>query len=151
VWLFSGAALKAGADGKAERLWLKDAWSYTPVTRSGERQLAESSPVGWAKQPDLPRVAVAAPGPAPVVDGKILILGGDDGALVNFEPKSAHPGFPREVLAFDTKSQTWSKVGEVPFSLVTTNAVLWNNDIVIPGGEARPGVRSPQVWSLPVK
>jgi N-acetylneuraminate epimerase len=39
----------------------------------------------------------------------------------------------------------------VPFSLVTTNAVLWNNDIVIPGGEARPGVRSPQVWSLPVK
>jgi N-acetylneuraminic acid mutarotase len=149
--------LKAGADGKAERLWLKDAWSYTPALRSGERQLADSdgrltsSATGWVKQPDLPRVAVAAPNPAPVLDEKILIIGGDDGANVNFEPKSAHPGFPREVLAFDTKSQTWSKVGEVPFSLVTTNAVLWNNDIVIPGGEARPGVRSPQVWSLPVK
>lgn len=137
VWLFSGAALKAGADGKAERIWLKDAWSYSEAS-------------GWQKQPDMPRVALAAPGPAPVVDGKILIIGGDDGQNVNFEPKSAHPGFPRDVLAFDVKSQTWSKAGEVPFSLVTTNAVLWNNRIVIPGGEARPGVRSPQVWSLPV-
>jgi N-acetylneuraminate epimerase len=152
VWLFSGAALKQGDDGKPERLWLKDAWSYKPAPRSGERQLADSdrrltsSPTGWAKQSDLPRVAVAAPGPAPVVDGKILIIGGDDGALVNFEPKSAHPGFPREVLAFEVKTQTWSKAGEVPFSLVTTNAVLWKNEIVIPGGEARPGVRSPQVW-----
>lgn len=135
VWLFSGAALKAGADGKAERVWLKDAWSY-------------STSAGWQKQPDMPRVAVAAPGPAPVVDGSILIIGGDDGANVNFEPKSAHPGFPRDVLSFDVKSQTWSKAGEVPFSLVTTNAVLWNNEIIIPGGEARPGVRSPQVWRL---
>lgn len=133
VWLFSGAALKAGADGKAERVWLKDAWSY-------------STSAGWQKQPDMPRVAVAAPGPAPVVDGSILIIGGDDGANVNFEPKSAHPGFPRDVLGFDVKSQTWSKAGEVPFSLVTTSAVLWNNEIIIPGGEARPGVRSPQVW-----
>lgn len=135
VWLFSGAALKAGADGKAERVWLKDAWSY-------------STSAGWQKQPDMPRAAVAAPGPAPVLDGTILIIGGDDGANVNFEPKSAHPGFPRDVLGFDVKSQTWSKAGEVPFSLVTTNAVLWNNEIIIPGGEARPGARSPQVWRL---
>ncbi|MFN7561860.1 MAG: galactose oxidase [Prosthecobacter sp.] len=133
VWLFSGAALKAGLDGKAERIWLKDAWSY-------------STSAGWQKQPDMPRVAVAAPGPAPVVDGSILIIGGDDGANVNFEPKSAHPGFPRDVLGFDVNSQTWSKAGEVPFSLVTTNAVIWNNEIIIPGGEARPGVRSPQDW-----
>lgn len=133
VWLFSGAALKAGLDGKAERIWLKDAWSY-------------STSAGWQKQPDMPHVAVAAPGPAPVVDGSILIIGGDDGANVNFEPKSAHPGFPRDVLGFDVNSQTWSKAGEVPFSLVTTNAVIWNNEIIIPGGEARPGVRSPQVW-----
>ncbi|MDP1590206.1 MAG: hypothetical protein Q8M07_20805 [Prosthecobacter sp.] len=153
VHLFSGAALKPGPDGKPEREWLNDAWSYTPPSRSGERQLADSegrltsSSTGWQKLPDMPRVAVAAPNPAPVVDDKILIIGGDDGALVNFEPKSKHPGFPRDVLAFDLKSQSWSRAGEVPFSLVTTNAVLWNDQIVIPGGEARPGVRSPQVWS----
>lgn len=138
VHLFSGAALSAGADGKPVREWLNDAWSYNPGT-------------GWQKLPDMPRVSVAAPNTAPVVDGKILIIGGDDGANANFEPKSKHPGFPRDVLVFDLKSQSWSKSGEVPFSLVTTNAVLWNDQIVIPGGEARPGVRSPQVWSASLR
>ena len=157
VHLFSGASLKPGPDGKPEREWLNDAWGYTPPSRSGERQLADSegrrtsSSTGWKKLADMPRVAVAAPNPAPVVDGKILIIGGDDGANANFEPKSKHPGFPRDVLAFDLKSQSWSKAGEVPFSLVTTNAVLWSGQIVIPGGEARPGVRSPQVWSASLK
>lgn len=136
VWLFSGAALSPGADGKPERIWLKDAWSF-------------SQSEGWQKQPDMPRAAVAAPGPAPLLDEKILIIGGDDGALVNFEPKSAHPGFPRQVLAFDVNQRAWSKVGEVPFSLVTTNVVRWRDWIVIPGGEARPGVRSSQVWAAP--
>ncbi len=138
VHLFSGAALHAGKDGKPEREWSNDAWRFKPAS-------------GWEKLPDMPRVAVAAPNPASVIDSKILILGGDDGALVNFEPKSKHPGFPRSILAFDVKSQTWSRAGEVPFSLVTTNAVLWRDQIIVPGGEARPGVRSPQVWSAPIK
>ncbi|MBE7493947.1 MAG: galactose oxidase [Verrucomicrobiaceae bacterium] len=134
VHLFSGAALSAGPDGKPVREWLNDAWSYKPAS-------------GWQKLPEMPRVAVAAPNPAPVIDGKILIIGGDDGANANFEPKSKHPGFPRSILAFETQTQTWSEAGEVPFSLVTTNAVPWNGLIIIPGGESRPGVRSPQVWN----
>lgn len=133
VHVFGGAALSPGSDGKPVREWLNDAWSYKPVS-------------GWQKLPDMPRVAVAAPSPAPVIDSHILILGGDDGKSADFEPKTKHPGFPRSILAFDLKTQTWSEKGEVPFSLVTTNAVLWNGQIVIPGGEARPGVRSPQVW-----
>lgn len=138
VHLFSGAALHADKDGKPEREWLHDAWSYKPES-------------GWQKLPDMPRAAVAAPNPAPVIDAKILIIGGDDGANANFEPKSRHPGFPRDILVFDLKTQSWSKSGEVPFSLVTTNAVLWNDQLVIPGGEARPGVRSPKVWNAPAK
>ncbi len=133
VHLFSGAALHADKDGKPEREWLSDAWAYEKTT-------------GWKKLPDMPRVAVAAPSPAPVVGSKICVLGGDDGANVNFMPKEKHPGFPRSILVFDVKTQAWSQAGEVPFSLVTTNAVPWNGQIVIPGGEARPGVRSPQVW-----
>lgn len=138
VHLFSGAALHQGKDGKPEREWLNDAWRYRSAT-------------GWEKLLDMPRVAVAAPNPSPVVDGKILVIGGDDGANATFEPKSKHPGFPRSILAYETKRQKWSEAGEVPFSLVTTNAVLWNDQIVIPGGEARPGVRSPQVWSLSLR
>lgn len=138
VHLFSGAALSAGPDGKPLREWLKDAWRYSPAK-------------GWEKLPDMPRVSVAAPNPAPVIGSKICIIGGDDGALVNFEPKSKHPGFPRSILMFDTKTQTWAETGEVPFSLVTTNAVIWNDQVIVPGGEARPGVRSPQVWAAPLK
>ena len=134
VHLFSGAALHADKDGKPEREWLNDAWAYEAAT-------------GWKKLPNMPRVAVAAPNPAPVIDAKIYILGGDDCANVSFEPKEKHPGFPRSILVFDVKKQTWSPSGEVPFSLVTTNAVRWHDQIVVPGGEERPGVRSPQVWS----
>ncbi len=138
VHLFSGAALHEGKDGKPEREWLNDAWAYEPAA-------------GWKKLPDTPRVAVAAPSPAPVIGSKIYIIGGDDGANVNFEPKEKHPGFPRSILVFDVRTQTWNQAGELPFSLVTTNAVLWNGRIVIPGGEARPGVRSPEVWSGALK
>lgn len=138
VYLFSGAALRADEDGKPVREWLNDAWRYTQAK-------------GWEKLPGLPRVSVAAPNPAPVIDGKILVIGGDDGANVDFEPKSKHPGFPRDILAFDLKTQSWSKAGEVPFSLVTTNTVLWGQRLIVPGGEARPGVRSPQVWSAPLQ
>lgn len=135
LYLFGGAALKPDADGKPAREWLSDAWRYSP--QEGK----------WRRLADLPRVAVAAPGPAPVVGGRLLVIGGDDGVNVNFEPKEEHPGFPRDILAYDPASDAWSRVGEAPFSLVTTTAVEWRGRIVIPGGEARPGKRSTQVWS----
>ncbi|MBB5039442.1 galactose oxidase [Prosthecobacter dejongeii] len=133
LFLMSGAALKSGVDGKPEREWLKDAWRFQPNH-------------GWKKIADLPRVAVAAPSPAPVVDGHLLILGGDDGALAHFEPKEKHPGFPREILSYHPGSDSWGGMGELPFSLVTTPTVSWRGQILIPGGEARPGKRSPTVW-----
>ncbi len=133
VFVFSGAALKPGPDGKAAREWLKGAWRYTPE-------------IGWRRMADLPRVSVAAPSPAPIRDGRLLLIGGDDGVLANFEPKDKHPGFPRSVLAYDWQSDVWARVGEVPFSLVTTPLVEWRGSLVIPGGEARPGKRSPEVW-----
>ncbi|HYG74010.1 MAG TPA: galactose oxidase [Planctomycetota bacterium] len=133
-FLFSGVALKAGADGKPVREYLRDAWSY----RSG---------AGWRRLPDLPRAAAAAPSPAPsVIDTQLLILGGDDGTRVDFKPQQDHPGFNTTVLVFDTRALGWTSAGNVPFSRVTVPAVRWSGGIVIPNGEARPGVRSPEVW-----
>ncbi len=134
VFVFSGAALRLGPDGKAARDWLKDGWKFTQTQ-------------GWQPVADLPRVSVAAPSPAPIREGQFLVLGGDDGALVDFEPKNQHPGFPRDVLAYDWKNDSWSMQGKLPFSLVTTPCVQWYERILIPGGEARPGKRSPQIWS----
>ena len=132
-YLFGGCALKAGADGKPEREWLRDAYCFKP----GE---------GWKRIADLPRISVAAPTPAPVVNGKLLVIGGDDGAQFN-NPPTEHKGFPRSVLAYDPASDKWETLDDVPFSLVTTPAVEWQGRIIIPGGEARPGIRSTDVWS----
>jgi N-acetylneuraminic acid mutarotase len=136
-FLFSGARLIADASGKPVREWLRDAYRYTPGA-------------GWKRIADLPRVAVAAPSPAPVVGGKLLLIGGDDGVQAAVAP-TEHKGFPREVLAYNPATNEWTRAGEVPFSLVTTTLAEWRGMIVIPGGEQRPGVRSPAVWAAESK
>lgn len=132
-YLFSGAKLVSDAKGATSREWLRDAYRYIPAA-------------GWKRLADLPRVSVAAPSPAAQVDGKLLVIGGDDGAQVKVAP-TAHTGFPRSILSYDTTGDAWTTTGEVPFSLVTTTLTTWRGEIVVPGGEAKPGVRSPHVWS----
>jgi N-acetylneuraminic acid mutarotase len=136
-FLFGGASLHAGPDGKPVREWLRDAYRFTPGK-------------GWKRLADLPRVAVAAPSPAPFIGGKLLILGGDDGTQVNTPPEQ-HRGFPRDILAYDPKEDRWEAFPAAPFARVTTPAVVWKDRVVVPSGEVRPGVRSPEVWALDIK
>ncbi|WP_295720045.1 galactose oxidase [Mucilaginibacter sp.] len=54
-----------------------------------------------------------------------------------------HPGFSKDVYQFNTVNYSWEKVGDLPFyGQVTTTAVKWNNEIFIPGGEIKPGIRT---------
>ena len=102
---------------------------------------------------------------------KILIIGGDNGKIFHqIESYIAqitkaktpeekvklteerndlsihHRGFDKSVLLYDTNSDVWTKIGDLPFpAQVTTTAVMWNNDIVISNGEIRPGVRTPNI------
>lgn len=136
-FLFGGADLTADADGKPQRIWLRDAYRFRPTD-------------GWTRIADMPRPAVAAPSPAPAIgQSHLLILGGDDGSQIS-TPPAEHQGFPRDVLAYHTITDTWAKMGKVPFSLVTTPSVQRGASIIIPGGEARPGVRSRDAWSAEV-
>ena len=136
-YVFGGAALRAGTDGKPARDYLRDAWRYTPGK-------------GWKRLADLPRSAVAAPSPAPVMNGKLLLLGGDDGLQAS-TPPTEQKGFARDILAYDPKTDQWERLGELPFSHVTTATVSWAKHVVVPTGEIRPGVRSPEVWAMPAK
>jgi solute:Na+ symporter, SSS family len=136
-FLFGGAALETKSNEAPIRNWLRDAYCFTPGS-------------GWKRIADLPRAAVAAPTPAPAVgQSHLLILGGDDGTQIDASP-TEHHGFPRDVLAYHTITNTWTKFGELPFSLVTTPAVAWRDQIVVPGGERLPGIRSNQVWAAEV-
>ncbi|MEX2309057.1 MAG: sodium/solute symporter [Pirellulales bacterium] len=133
-YLFSGAALAPDADGKPIRHWLRDAYCFTPE-------------IGWKRISDLPRAAVAAPTSAPPIGtAHLLVLGGDDGLQVDVS-SAEHAGFPRDVLAYHTITDTWVSLDELPFSLVTTPAVIRRDRFIIPGGEKQPGIRSNEVWS----
>lgn len=134
-YVFGGAALEPNAQGKIARIYLRDAWSFR----------AEQ---GWHKLADLPKPGVAAPSPAPFFDGKFLLIAGDDGSRTGFTPVEKHPGFPKSILAYDPALDRWSTFGETPAPRATVPAVEWRGQFIIPSGEVRPGVRSPEVWAL---
>ncbi len=135
-YLCSGAELSADAAGKPVRRYLTDCYCYRPQQ-------------GWKRVADLPRPAVAAPSPAPALgQASFLVLGGDDGSLVDFSPLADHPGFPKTALAYHTITDTWKTLEDLPLSHVTTATIPWRGQWVVPSGEIRPGVRSPDVWAM---
>lgn len=133
-YLAGGAALRA-VDGKVKRVYLHNAWKFTPAKN-------------WERLPDLPRPSVAAPSPAPVIDSTLLLVGGDDGSLAGFQPVEQHPGFPKAAQALDLRTEKWTQFDGVPAARATLPVVEWNGLFVLPSGEARPGVRSPEVWAV---
>ena len=63
-----------------------------------------------------------------------------------------HPGFFNGILLYNTLTNEWSKVGELPFlPHVTTPAVLWNKKIILSNGEIKPGIRTPNVMLGTIK
>jgi N-acetylneuraminate epimerase len=135
-FLISGTSLSGDAEGKPVRRYLTDVYRYRP----GE---------GWKQVADIPRPAVAAPSPAPVLEkAGILVLSGDDGTKLGFQPLQRHPGFARDILVYQMMTDKWTRLGEVPTTQVTVPAVAWRGRYVIPNGEIRPGVRTPEVWSF---
>lgn len=133
VYLFSGAHLKDGV-----REYLSDGYKY-------------SKDGNWTQLADLPAAVVAAPTPAYTShEGELIIFGGDDGSLAGIDPqKDKHPGFSKTVISYDPKTNTWSEIATQPGdAAVTTSLVVWNGEVVIPGGEIRPAVRTTQVKSV---
>lgn len=140
-FVFGGVALVPGPDGKVVREYLRDAWSY----ENGK---------GWWRLADMPKAVAAAPSPAPESRERLWILGGDDGSRAGFQPVEKHPGFIGDVLSFPVDKRIrvhpWDSVHSEKPMRATVPTVNWNGMIVIPSGEMRPGVRSPEVWSVDV-
>lgn len=123
----------------------------------------------WAEKQSLPYALSAGTGIS--WKNNILLFGGDKGetfhkteqliAAINNEKdsvkkaaliqqkaalQSAHPGFSNAMLAYNIVEDKWTKIGTIPFTVpVTTTAIVWSNEVVIPGGEIRAGVRTPQI------
>lgn len=58
-----------------------------------------------------------------------------------------HKGFSRLVSRYDSETDSWSPYCELPeWPPVVTTAVWWDEAIILPSGEIRPGIRTPAVW-----
>lgn len=153
-YLFSGTSLTENKT--VSRTYLKDAHCYDPKTNK------------WALLTDLPHATVAAPTPAFMSDNQVVILGGDTGgnANNNLILKDKHPGFSTAILGFDRMNNQWKSLQPFPAKIksnaetnpnestylpVTTPLVSWQGGCVIPGGEARPGTRTPRVLMIKSK
>lgn len=59
-----------------------------------------------------------------------------------------HQGFSRDIWAFHTITETWTRIGELPSgSQVTTTALQWDDQLIIPTGEIAPCIRTPNILS----
>lgn len=129
----------------------------------------------WKQMKSLPSPLAAGTGVA-FEDHCILLFGGDNGETFHRTEKliaaiagekdeakktllikekagvqSNHPGFSKAVLRYNTLKDQWTVIGYIPFeSPVTTTAVKWNDKVIIPGGEVRAGVRTPQIISAKI-
>ncbi len=124
----------------------------------------------WQQKQSLPYPVSAGTG---ISNGSnhILLFGGDKGETFSKEEKlnaairnekdeqknkelvkeriallEAHAGFTNEVLLYNTITDTWKKLNPLPpGSPVTTTAIKWDDDIIIPSGEIKAGVRTPRI------
>ena len=131
-------------DGSNARLeYLHDAYRFTPASGMGSGR--------WERLPDLPRPRAAIATPAPTLQDRFIALLGSGADGTNLDVSMAeHPGFGSGVLLFDTSSDRWIANGQMPVGRAAVSSAWWRERIVIPTGEVRPGVRSPEVyWALP--
>ena len=123
----------------------------------------------WSKKAPLPYVVSAAT--AVALPDQILFIGGDKGVVfhevemlaskiavtndlvvknnlteIKNNLQKTHPGFSKDVLAYDPILNKWSPYAQLGFTApVTTNAFLLNHKIILPVGEVKPGVRTPLI------
>ncbi|MBS1747047.1 MAG: galactose oxidase [Bacteroidetes bacterium] len=124
----------------------------------------------WVNKQSLPYPISAGTGVA-LGDENIVLFGGDKGAtfhstellissianeknpekkeqLINEKAKlqASHPGFSKDILSYNTVEDKWETIGTIPFSVpATTTAIKWRNNIYIPCGEIKAGVRTAQI------
>lgn len=129
----------------------------------------------WDKKKSLPYPLSAGTG-AVFSEKYILLFGGDRGErfnkveqtisninlekdelrkenLISIKNKllESHPGFSNEILLYNTQKNIWLSNGFIPFNTsVTTNLVQWGDEIIIPSGEIKAGVRTPRIISAKI-
>ena len=129
----------------------------------------------WTEKKSLPYALSAGTGA--VYEDQLLVFGGDKGATFHRTEEliaaitaatddatkkkltdektalqSAHPGFSKEILAYDILHDNWQIIGNIPYATpVTTTAVQWKECFILPSGEVKAGIRSQHILAVKVR
>ncbi len=162
-YLFSGRSVQLGKNPEV----LYDAHVYNPL-------LKKWSMISGGKNKDFPFMAGTA---FPLGAATIVFSSGADGKMMKKQQEierkisqlekaedenklqeaknnllnhlNNHPGFGNSLMAFNTITHKIYELGELPeTSQVTTSAVKWDNNVIVPSGEIRPGVRTPHILKI---
>ncbi len=125
---------------------------------------------------NLQNLPLAAGTGVAIKDGKILLFGGDEGTTFNkieqfnYDIQKAegmyktqltnekiqlltnHNGFSKRILLYDVKTNHCEEISErKDLTQVTTSAFLFKNDVIIPSGEIKPGMRTPHIIKIKIQ
>lgn len=65
---------------------------------------------------------------------------------------TTHSGFYKGMLLYNTLTDKWVKIGELPFlAQVTTTATMWDGAVILSNGEIKPGIRTPNIMLGKIK
>lgn len=163
----SGAAAVAQMDGEEVSLHLFGGRAKTKdkITTSFYSHVFCYRPsLGkWEQKQDM-AYPVALSAAAPVGASHIILVGGDSGETFNGVEQAInamqsgeetarqlrdslwvnHPGFNSKVMVYNTVTDKWFEENDWEgASSAVAPAVVWNDAVVIPGGEIRPAIRTP--------
>jgi SSS family solute:Na+ symporter len=147
-YLFSGRNIQN--DLKPEILY--DAHVYDPSLKTW-------SVISTGEEHEFPVMAGTA---FPMGASTIVFSSGASGKMImkQLELKTStsiaehlkrHPGFGRQLRGFNTLTYEIYTLDSLPVTgQLTTAAVQWGQDIIIPSGEIRPGVRTPEILRISI-
>ncbi len=139
VYVISGRNQDGPADEPSSYQFLRDVWEFNPSSGT------------WRQRSDAPRCWMAGTS-MKYGQSHLLVFGGATEELF-FQSDALqddHPGFGNETAAYHTITDTWVSAGSNLVTQVTTTAVQWGDEIIVPTGEVRPRTRTPNVYRVTV-
>jgi SSS family transporter len=138
-----GAVLTAQSNGEYECLYffggkgaggyLKDNYAYDPRRNT------------WKRLMPLPRPALYSPYLAMGQTHVVLFSGSDGHDADRAIALKDDYHMVKDVLVYHTITNTWIKLDNIPTGVAGATAVRWDRQLLLIGGELRPGVRSSEV------
>lgn len=158
----------SGVASDAHRLYIFGGMTYDAdgkATPSKRVHRFDPTRSAWEPLADLPEPRVGPASPAPLIAGdKLFVIGGY--AEIFPGPAREYPGFRDQTLLFDLGRNAWENGPTIPKAeipnrdspgdpgpapMIAAPCAVWQNRVVIVGGEVRASVRTPAVIAWPLE